>query len=273
MPNASGDAPGPNTFSRVGARRDDFDGNMDQRRNDIWPSGNNLLSRVPPEERRILDAHLEPVTLERGQVLYEPGAPLTHVYLPVSGMISLVAVMGDGRTAEVATIGREGAAAMSASGYTDAAFTRYAVHIPGQAFRLPAQAFEDLIDASVMFCSAVTRWREVLVRATLQVVACNLLHHLRQRCARWILTTHDRTESELLPLTQEFLAEMLGVKRNAVNIVARELQAGGLIEYKRGRITVLDREGLKGAACECYGIIHAEVGKMFTDAPSPECWD
>ena len=247
---------------------------MDSADKDIWPSGNNLLLRVPPEERAaVLDLHLEPVTLERGQVLYEPGDPLTHVYLPVTGMISLVAVMADGRSAEVATIGREGAAAMSASGYTDTAFTRYAVHIPGQGFRIPSAKFEDLIDNSVMFCSAVTRWREVLTRTTMQVVACNLLHHLRQRCARWILTTHDRTETDLLPLTQEFLAEMLGVKRNAVNIVARELQAGGLIGYKRGRITVLDRAGLKAASCECYGVLRREVDKMFTDLPSPECSD
>lgn len=236
-------------------------------------SSNHLLDRIPADERERIDARLEPVTLDAGQVLYEPGDLMTHVYFPTSGMISLVAVMKDGRSTEAATVGREGATGMSASGYVDPAFTRHVAQLPTAGYRATAADFENMIDESVTFCSAVVRWREVLLRSTLQSVACNSLHDARQRCARWILTTHDRSELDRLPLTQEFLAEMLGVKRNAISIVARELQAMGIIEYKRGRVTVIDREGLKGVSCECYGLVRAEITKLFNAGPSSECDD
>lgn len=236
-------------------------------------SSNHLLDRIPAREREKIDARLEPVNLDAGHVLYEPGDPMTHVYFPTSGMIAMIAVMKDGRTTESATVGREGAAGMSASGYVDPAFTRHVVQLPTTGYRAAAADFENMIDESVTFCSAVVRWREVLLRATLQSVACNSLHDVRQRCSRWILTTHDRTELDQLPLTQEFLAEMLGVKRNAINIVARELQSIGLIEYKRGRVTVIDREGLREVSCECYDLIRAEITKLFNDGPSSECDD
>lgn len=239
----------------------------------ISSSSNHLLDRVPADERAKIDDRLEPVVLDVGQVLYEPGDPLTHVYFLTSGMISLVAVMKDGRTTEAATIGREGAAGMSASGYVDQAFNRFTVQIPGAGYRTTAANFEQMIDDSVALCSSVCRWREVLLRMTLQSVACNSLHDTRQRCARWILATHDRTEVDRLPLTQEFLAEMLGVKRNAINIVARDLQQLGLIEYKRGRVSVTNREGLTDVSCECYGLIRSEISKLFADGPSSECDD
>ncbi len=236
-------------------------------------SSNHLLARVPAAEFDALQRYLTPVALNHGQVLYEPGDRLEHVYLLTSGMISLVTVMGDGRTAETATVGREGAVATSASGYIDDAFVRFVVQIPGNALRATALDFEQMVDDSVRFCSAVSRWREVFARSALQAVACNAVHHVRERCARWIATTHDRTEADRLPLTQEFLAEMLGVKRNAISIVARELQAEGLIEYVRGRISVIDRPGLERAACECYGVIRRETAKLFADPLSDECDD
>jgi len=238
-----------------------------------WPEANHLLARVPDDERNRLRACLEPVELARDRVLYEPGDPLTHVYLPSSGMITLVAVMADGRGVETATIGREGAVGMSASGYVDPAFMRVVVQVEGEAHRVTAAEFEDMVDASVGFCSAVVRWREVLTRTALQAVACNAVHVVSRRAARWILTTHDRTGADRLPLTQEVLAEMLGVKRNAVNAVARRFQDDGLIEYSRGRVSVVDRAGLEAAACECYRLIRAEIGRMASDPPSPECFD
>lgn len=134
-------------------------------------ASNHLLDRVPPDERKRLMERLEPVRFEPGQVLYEPGQPLSHVYLPLSGMISLISVMVDGRSAETATVGREGAAAMSASGYVDEAFTRYVVQLPGGGYRSTAADFEQMIDDSVAFCSAVTRWREVYAQ-----VLSNLMH-------------------------------------------------------------------------------------------------
>ena len=237
-----------------------------------WPSGNGLLDRVPTHEQADLEPYCEIVELRAGEILYQPGDPLTHVYFPLSGMVSLIAVMKDGRAVETMTIGREGVVATSASGYVDPAFCRYMVQVPGTAVRATAQGFEDMIDASVGLCSAVSRYREVLLRTTLQIVACNAVHSVRQRRARWILTTHDRSGSDLLPL-QASLAEMLGVKRNAVSMVTRELRRLGIIENKRGLLEVVDRNALNGVACECYGLVHQELGRLLTDGPSPECND
>lgn len=238
-----------------------------------WPTGNGLLDRVPPHEQSALLPYCEEVELRSGDLLYQPRDPLTHVYFPLSGMVSLVAVMHDGRAVETMTIGREGVVATSASGYIDPAFSRFLVQVPGTAIRVSAQGFEDMIDASIGLCSAVSRYREVLLRATLQIVACNAIHSVRQRCARWILTTHDRSGSDLLPLTQAALAEMLGVKRNAVSVVTRELRRLGLIENKRGRIEVLNRADLNFVSCECYSLVCGELSRLLTDGPSPECYD
>jgi CRP-like cAMP-binding protein len=238
-----------------------------------WPGGNGLLDRVRPHEQAGLMPHVETVDLRAGEILYQPGDPLTHVFFPLSGMVSLIAVMKDGRPVETMTIGREGVVATSASGYVDPAFSRFVVQVPGTAVRATAQGFEDMIDASVGLCSAVSRYREVLLRTTLQIVACNAVHSVRQRCARWILITHDRSGSDLLPLTQASLAEMLGVKRNAVSMVTRELRRLGVIRNERGLIEVINREALNATACECYDLIHKELGRLLTDGPSPECDD
>ena len=238
-----------------------------------WPSTNHLLARVPFAEQAILSRHMTTVALAAGQFLYEPGSPLDHVYLPTSGIISLVVVMSDGNQAEMATIGCEGVAGMSASGYVDAAFNRISVQISGQAQRVSAASFEDMVDTSVRFCSAVSRYRDVLTRTSLQSGACNALHSVRRRCARWILTAHDRVAGDRLPITQEFLAAMLGVKRNAVSVVAREFQAAKLIEVHWGNLSVIDRDGIAVIACECYDIIRQEIVKLASDEPSPECND
>lgn len=238
-----------------------------------WPIGNGLLDQVLDAERKALMPFCRELDLRHAEVLYEPGAPLTHVYFPLSGMVSLVAVMHDGRAVETMTIGREGVVATSASGYVDPAFSRFLVQVPGTAVRVSAQGFEDMVDASIGLCSAVSRYREVLLRTTLQIVACNAIHSVRQRCARWILTTHDRSGSDLLPLTQASLAEMLGVKRNAVSIVLRELRRLSMIENRRSQIAVVDRAALNPVACECYGLVCREQGRLLTDGPSPECDD
>lgn len=240
---------------------------------EIWPTGNGLLDRVARDDQVKLLQYCELVELPAGTVLYEPGAPLTHVYFLQSGMVSLIAVMQDGRSVETMTIGREGVIATSASGYVDPAFSRFLVQVPGTAVRTTAQGFEDMVDSSIALCSAVSRYREVLLRTTLQIVACNAIHTVRQRCARWILTTHDRSGVDLLPLTQASLAEMLGVKRNAISIVTRDLRRLGLIRNTRGLIEVAHRHDLERVACECYGLVHRELARILTDGPSPECYD
>lgn len=246
---------------------------VSSRRESDRVGANHLLARVDPRDRATMAKWLAPMPLRVGEVIYEPGDPMTHVILPEQGMLSLVAVMADGRLAETAAIGCEGAAGLSASGYVDPSFNRCVVQIAGHALRVEAARFEDMIDMSPEFCSAVTRWRDVATRTAWQTVACNALHLVRERCARWILTSDDRSIGEPLPLTQEYLADILGVKRNAISVVARELQKLGLIAYSRGRVTVLERAGLEQVSCECYRAVRDEFAKLFADTPSSECDD
>lgn len=234
---------------------------------------NHLLARIAEADRPDFERRLEPIPLPKGHVLYEPGDPLTHVIFPTSGMIALIAVMSDGRATETAIVGREGAIGISASGYTDPAFNRYVVQIDGAGYRASAAEFEQMVDDSVGLCSAVARWRDVLLRMTLQSVACNILHNVRQRCARWILSTRDRTGADLFPVTQEALAQTLGVKRNAINLAAREMQREGAIRYVRGRLRIVDPDRLRAMACECYPLLLGEIEKLRADQPSSECDD
>lgn len=231
-------------------------------------SGNHLLDRLDVDDRARIEPYLKPVAFERGQVLYKAGDRLGLVYFPTSGMISLVAVMQDGHVAETATIGREGCVGLSASGAVDMAFVRHSVQIPGTGYSIDVERLEEMLETSAMLRSVVARFREVFMRMALQAVACNALHVVERRLARWVLTTHDRSEADLLLLTQEFLAGMLGVQRGAVNTAARGLQEHGLIDYARGKITILNRAGLEAAACECYALIRTEITKLFPDPPS-----
>jgi len=230
------------------------------------PSGNHVLDRLGVEDRARIDTYLKPVTFERGQILYKVGERLGLVYFPISGMISLVAVMQDGHTAETASVGREGCVGLGATGAVDMAFVRYDVQIPGTGYSIEVERLEEVLETSAMLRSVVARFREVFMRMALQAVACNALHLVERRVARCVLTTHDRSEADLLLLTQEFLASMLGVQRGAVNTAARGLQARGLIGYARGKITILDRVGLEAAACECYALIRSEITKLFAVA-------
>lgn len=213
------------------------------------------------------------VTLSVGQVLYEPGDLMTSVYLLDAGLISMVAVMEDGREVQTGAIGREGAVGMSASGFVDTAFTRMQVQLPGQALVVKADRFMALVDESLEFCSAVSRYRDVLTRTCIQSVACNALHSTQRRCARWILTANDHVDGQKLPITQSFLAAMLGVKRNAVSRVARDFQQLGLIRTRWGTIEILNADFLGDMACECYGISRREIAKLIEDAPRSECGD
>jgi len=233
-------------------------------------SGNHLLDRLDADDRARIDPHLSPVAFVRDQILYNSGDRLGHIYFPTSGMISLVAVMQDGHVAETATIGREGCVGLSATGSIDMAFVQHNVQIAGTGYRIDVERFEEVLELSATLRTIVARFREVFVRMALQAVACNALHVVERRLARWVLTTHDRSEADLLLLTQEFLAGMLGVQRGAVNTAARGLQEHGLIDYARGKITILDRAGLEAAACECYALIRGEITKLFPDlTPAP----
>ena len=231
------------------------------------------MRRVGPDVQARFSDFADTAILSVGQVLYEPGDLMTSVYLPNAGLISIIAVMEDGRQVQTGAIGREGAVGMSASGYVDTAFTRMEVQLPGHALKVDAERFEAIVDESEEFCSAVSRYRDVLTRTCIQSVACNALHSTQRRCARWILTANDHADGQKLPITQSFLAAMLGVKRNAVSRVARDFQQLELIRTRWGTVEILNADFLGDMACECYGVIRREIAKLIEDGPGSECGD
>jgi CRP-like cAMP-binding protein len=212
-----------------------------------------LLASLEAEDFATLEPHLEVVELSRGQVLYEPGDPLRYTYFPHYAVVSLVNMMEDGGTVEVALFGRGGV--LGRPLVTREAFGRYIVQITGTASRIAAERLDEVSNARPNLRRLLQRYGEVLLAQTFQILSCNAVHPVEARCCRWILMAQDRADQEVLPLTHEFLAEMLGVQRSTVSVVTRTLQTAGLIRQGRGGITVTDRAGLEEITCECYGKI------------------
>lgn len=209
-------------------------------------------------------ADLEVGPAERGQVLWQPDEAVDSVVFPLSGMVSLVVDTADGRSAEVATVGREGAAGVTPGLQPLAAFARAVVQVPGEMAVVEMARLRELAQAQPLIAETLDRWREVLLRQVMQGAACNALHDTPERAARWIAMTRDRADGDELPLTQEFLAEMLGVNRPTVTLAAQDLAARGLIEYHRGLVRVLDRAGLEAAACDCLQAGRAAYNQLLT---------
>jgi CRP-like cAMP-binding protein len=219
---------------------------------------NRLLDRMPAESLERLQPHLEPVAL----VLAEPVQAGKYVHFPVAGLISVVATMADGATVEVGMIGREGMYSVSAILSDDIPIERAMVQLPGKALRLRACLLRQEMQAEEALQKLLLRYVQATVSAVAQSAACNRLHVLEQRCARRLLECHDRADADTFPMTHEFLAMMLGVRRPGVSLVAHALQGQGVITYSHGTMTVLDRGGLEAAACECYRVIRDEFARL-----------
>lgn len=220
---------------------------------------NRLLAALGPEHIDLLAPHLSNVELEQGAMLQEQGERIERVYFPHSGMISLVAVMQQGNAVETATVGREGAVgAMSGLGPRHA-FTRAVVQMPGSASQIATGKFQTIVRQSTAIRDIVVHYNEILLAQVQQSAACNALHEAEARFCRWLLQSRDRSDSDVVPITQEFLAQMLGVRRTTVTLVAQSLQDDGLLRYRRGRIEIIDRAGLEARACECYGVVRREI--------------
>jgi len=237
-------------------------------------SRNRLLAALGPDDLRRLAPHLERVDLARGTVLLEPAAELQHVWWPEDCIVSLVIPTREGGAAEAATIGREGMVGFIATlGVPPRALARDIVQVPGRALRLPLATLREAFAASPPVRQVCLRYVAALLAHVLQSAACNALHTVEARLARWLLLLQDRVDGDpRLPLTQEFLAEMLGVQRTTVTTAARALQRAGLIAYKWGGVTVLDRTGLERVSCECYGVIRDRYERFFrltVDGSSP----
>jgi CRP-like cAMP-binding protein len=224
-------------------------------------SGNMLLDALGPAERECVGPRLEEVSLELGASIYEANVPIPHVHFPTRGIISMVSVSDEG-TVEVGTVGREGMAGIPVLLQAEAMATRAFVQVKGMSLRMSASDFRQALTESAPFARLLFRYAQALFDQVAQSVACNRLHTLEERCARWLLMAHDRVGADDLVLKQQFLAEMLGVHRPAVTLAAGALQKAGLIRYRRGVITVLDRDGLEAAACSCYRIARTSMDRL-----------
>jgi CRP-like cAMP-binding protein len=224
---------------------------------------NRLLAALEPEDFAALEPYLETVSFPRGQVLYEPGDPIAYAYFPHDAVVSLVNIMEDGGSVEVGVFGREGVLGLLSALVTREAFGRYIVQLSGTASRIPFERLNEVRNARPSLRQLIMNYGQVLLAQTFQTVACNAVHAVEARGCRWILSMHDRTDQDTLPLTHEFLAEMLGVQRSSVSVVTRTLQTAGLIRQSRGGITVTDRAGLEEATCECYGKIRRHYQRLL----------
>jgi CRP-like cAMP-binding protein len=232
---------------------------------------NRILAALPPEERERLQPSLELVRMQLKEVIFEPNQPIEHVYFPEDMMVSLLGLMDDGSAIEIGTVGNEGMAGvpvyLGAMQMAGQAF----VQISGSAWRMPSAALREEVRRGGALAELLGRYTQALFTLVAQSSACNRKHPMEQRCARWLLMAHDRVDGDTMNLTQHFLSQMLGVRRATVSEAAGALQARGVIEYTRGRITVLDRAGLEAAACACYGIIRGEFARLMDgmELPSP----
>ena len=223
-------------------------------------TGNRLLDRLPKEEYDRLVPLLKLVHLAAEQDLYDVDDPIPHVYFPKTGMVSLVTLLEDGRQVESGTIGNEGLVGLAVVLGLEFSTHRVMSQVAGDSLRLGVSPFMEVVKRSPQLYSLLQRYVAVSLRSTAQIVACNTLHPVPERLCRWLLMIHDRVATDVFSITQEFLAEMLGVRRQTISIIAGTLQKAGLTTYRRGVVRIIDRKGLEEGACECY-----EAMKGFYD--------
>lgn len=216
---------------------------------------NFILSSLPEDEYQALRPHLEFFPTPLKTVLFERGKEIRYAYFPLSGAHSVLAIMEDGAAVEVGTVGYEGLSTVDLlTGSTQASETTIC-QVPGDSLRISAERFNEVLEQAPQLRRLCYRFLQAYLSQVSQSVACNRLHTTEERFARWILHSHDRARGETFQLTQEFLADMLGVHRPSISLIARSFQQAGLIRYSRGIITILDREGVEEACCECYGVV------------------
>ncbi len=226
---------------------------------------NSLLAALSAADRGRLRPHLKFEKVDLKQVLFNPGKRIEDVYFPATAVVSILTTMDDGTNVELATVGNEGMVGvplfLGSAFMPEREFSQ--AQVPGEVCRLDAGLFRDEMAAGGAVHDLMQRYVLAFFSQTSQQVACNGLHSVEERCSRWLLLTHDRVGSDEFPLTHEFLAEMLGVRRASVTVVAGILQKAGFISFQRGRMTVVDREGLEGSSCECYRITRAAFDRVL----------
>ena len=230
------------------------------------PAVNRVLGALPKADYERIMAQTERVVLETRQLAYDVNKPIKFVYFPLTGVFSLITFMKDGEGVEVATIGNEGMVGLPLFLGVDRTSGKALTQVPGDSLRMTAAAFKKEISRHGPLTQTLQLYTQALMVQISQGMACNGKHSLRQRCARWLLMTQDRVGSETFPLSQEFLALMLGVRRTGVSKVATELKEAGLIQYSRGVIQILKRKELEDASCECYLVIKKEFDRLLGSA-------
>jgi CRP-like cAMP-binding protein len=227
------------------------------------PRSNHLLGALPPEEFARLSANLEPVSLVLGEVIYESGEKLEHIYFPTTSIVSLLYIMENGSTAEIGMSGNDGLVGVALYMGGNTTPSRAVVQSAGNAYRLPSKAMNHEFSSGGVFQKVLLRYTQALMTQISQTAVCNRLHTVQQQLCRWLLINHDLLQSNKLVMTHDLIANMLGVRREGVTVAAGNLQEMGLIKYVRGTITMLDRDGLIAAACECYQVVKDEYDRLL----------
>ncbi|MBE8968884.1 Crp/Fnr family transcriptional regulator [Nostocales cyanobacterium LEGE 12452] len=231
--------------------------------NIIKPQVNRLLAALPTSDYERLVPHLKLVSLPTRQVLYEPGEPITHVYFPQNAVVSIVTVMEDVSTVEVGIVSNEGMVGIPVILGGKTTTTKAFIQVAGAGMQMDADVFKTEFNRGGAIQKLLLRYVRAVYTELTQSCACNRLHTLEERLARWLLTVSDRFESDDFPLTQEFIAQMLGVRRSGVTVAASTLSRAGMIRYQRGQISILNREDLEATSCECYRVIQKEFTRLL----------
>ena len=229
------------------------------------PNQNHLLGALPPAELTPLTAHLELVPMLLGDMVYEPGRKLQHAYFPTTAIGSLHYVTESGASAETAGVGNEGVVGVSLFLGGDTTSSSAVVQTAGHAYRLERSVLKQEFQRGGLLQRLLLRYTQALITQMAQTAVCNRHHAVEQQLSRWLLLTIDRCPQRELVMTQELVASMLGVRRESVTEAAAKLQHAGYIRYRRGHIAVLDRQGLETRACECYGVVKKEMGRLLSD--------
>jgi CRP-like cAMP-binding protein len=239
---------------------------MDQSRRFVVPGQNRLLSALSRDLQIRLLPRMEKVSLTVRQLLFEADEPITHVYFPLSGAMSLIVALAGGETVEIATVGNEGMVGAPVFLGSDRGVMRAVCQVTGQALKMRSESFRQSLAEHPDLVDMVRRYTHGMLNQISQTTACNQVHSVQQRMCRWLLMTHDRVGADEFHLTQELLAQMLGVRRPSVTVAAGLLQKAGLIQYQRGRIRIADRARLEGAACGCYERVRQDIDRLLAIA-------
>ena len=226
-------------------------------------TGNRLLAMLPREDYERILPHLERVSFSLGEVVYESGGQMAHVYFPTSAIVSLLYVMENGSSAEMGVAGNDGLVGIALFMGGDTTPNRAVVQSAGEAVRMKAKVMQDEFKRGGEFQRLLLRYTQALITQMSQTAVCNRLHTVEQQLCRWLLLSRDRLDTDELVMTQELIANMLGVRREGVTTAAGRLQEQGLISYVRGHIRILDRRGLEAAVCECYRVVRDEYDRLL----------